>query len=87
MTNREINLLAVSCGALLMLFALGNSLVTLASQDYRGVLSTALVAAILGLCVLAVPLVRGPAPWRVAAVLCAMPAAFVLSDFVGRFRF
>jgi hypothetical protein len=71
-------------GALLMLWALVNSSVTLATQDYRAVLIMALGSAVAALCFLAVPFIRGPATWRITALLLASPALFVASDFLRR---
>jgi hypothetical protein len=76
--------LATAAGFLLMLFALANSFVTLASQDYRGALLTALGCTLLALGCLAVPFVRGPLGWRAVAVLLASPALFVFADFARR---
>lgn len=76
--------MATAAGFLLMLFALANSFVTLASQDYRGALLTALGCSLLALGCLAVPFVRGPLGWRVVAVILASPALFVLADFARR---
>ena len=82
--HSRTNFLATAAGLGLMLVALANSFITLAGQDYRGVLLTALVCAALAVACLIVPLVRGPAAWRVSAVLFASPAAFVISDFARR---
>ena len=67
-----------------MLFALANTFVTLASQDYAITLLTALASAIAAVCVLAIAFVRGSVSWRLLAVVLASPALFVLSDFIRR---
>jgi hypothetical protein len=80
----RINFWACVCGALLMLFALANTFVTLASGDYAITLLTALGSTMAAVCALAIPFIRGPASWRVLAVVLASPALFVLSDFIRR---
>jgi hypothetical protein len=83
----RINFVATGIGILLTLFALANSLVTIAtshSSGYRGALLTALISELLALGCFAVPFFRGPLAWRVAAAVLASPALFVLSDFARR---
>jgi len=78
------NLSASILGVFLMLFALANSLVTMANGRYGTVLITALTSATLGLCCLAIPMVRGPWMWRIAAIVLASPYLFVIADFIDR---
>ena len=84
MWHARSNFLAAAAGFLLMLVALASSFVTLATQDYRGAMLTALTCALLSLLCFAVPFVRGPVGWRVVAVLLASPALFVFADFAQR---
>ena len=79
----RINGIAIAAGAILMLYALVNTLLT-TTGDYRSVLLTAVACATLAVPCLAVPLVRGPTGWRVAAAVCAAPALFIVSDFLRR---
>jgi hypothetical protein len=88
--HTRINFIATAVGLLFTLFALANSLVTVASsggKGYRGVLLTALISELLALGCFAVPFARGPLGWRVAAAVLASPALFVLDDFVRRAPF
>jgi hypothetical protein len=78
------NFWATFAGFVLMLVGLLNSLVTLATRDYRGALATALGCAVLGVACLAVPIVRGPRAWRVIAAVVASPAVFIVLDFARR---
>jgi hypothetical protein len=82
--HARTNFLATAAGFALMLFALANSLVTLASGDYTGALLTALGCAFLALGCLAVPFIRGPLEWRLLATVTALPALFVFADFARR---
>lgn len=85
--HTRINFVAAAVGVLLTLSALANSVVTIATRHpsgYRTPLLTALVSELLALVCLAIPLVRGPLAWRVAALVLACPALFVLSDFAQR---
>lgn len=72
---------------MLMLVSLACSQITLTSQDYRGILLTALTCAALAIACLAIPFVRGGRGWRAAAVILALPALFVLEDVVRRAPF
>lgn len=67
-----------------MLFALTNSLVTVASGDYSLILLTALICTLLSFYCLAIPMVRGPLGWRIVALGIAFPGVFVILDFIGR---
>jgi hypothetical protein len=67
-----------------MLIALILSNITLASQDYRGALTASLACTAGALVALAVPARRGPGSWRLAALIFALPAAFVTSDVIRR---
>lgn len=78
------NGVAALVGAALMIVALVLSNVTLASGDYGGALAGALACTAAGLLVLAVPARRGPRVWRIASLILALPAAFVVSDFLRR---
>ena len=84
MRRKSINLTAATAGVLLMLPALVNALVTLTGGRYGPFLIESLVEATLAVGCLAVPLVRGPLPWRIAAVLLASPWLFVAGDFLRR---
>ena len=87
MRYTRINFIAAAVGVLLTLFALANSFVTIATRHpsgYRTPLLTALASELLAVVCLAIPLVRGPLAWRVAAAVLACPALFVLSDFARR---
>jgi hypothetical protein len=81
------NFCAAAFGVFLMLFALANSLVTLAGGHYGVALLTSLSSAALSLCFMAVPFYRGPLAWRMAAIVLASPALFVASDFLRRAPF
>jgi hypothetical protein len=78
------NLFATTAGVILMLVALACSQITLTSDDYRGVLVTALTCAALAVACLALPFVRGGPSWRAAAVILASPALYVLEEFARR---
>jgi hypothetical protein len=80
----RLNFWTLVAGALLMLWALVNATVTLATGDYRGALIGALGATIASWCFLGVSIVRGPSSWRFAAAVIALPGAFVVMDFVQR---
>src|SRR5688572_11880786 len=67
-----------------MTIALACSTVTIAHGGYAGVLTTAIACAALAVLCLAVPIARGPLGWRVAGVVLALPALFVVSDFIRR---
>jgi hypothetical protein len=67
-----------------MTLALTNSLVPVTNNDYRGVLKDALMCAAGAVACFAVPAVLGPRLWRVAAVVLASPALFVVADFCQR---
>jgi hypothetical protein len=67
-----------------MLIALACSNVTIARGGYAGVLTAAIVCAALAVLCLAVPVARGPLGWRVAGVVLALPALFVVADFIRR---
>jgi hypothetical protein len=82
---RSPNILASAAGAVLMLFALTNSLVTLTDGNYRAVLLTAVASSLLSILCLLIPFVRGPLVYRVLATIIAMPAVFVWIDFARRF--
>lgn len=82
--RRTSNLTATLVGAGLMLFALANSLVTVASGDYSVILLTGLICALLAFYCLAVPIARGPLGWRIAGFCIAMPGVLVIVDFIGR---
>ena len=56
---RSPNILASAAGAVLMLFALTNSLVTLAARNYREVLITAVASSLLSILCLLIPLCAG----------------------------
>lgn len=81
------NFYAAAVGVLLILFALANSLVTLTGGHYGVVLLTALSSAALSVCFMAVPFYRGPLGWRIAAIVLASPALFVVSEFLRRAPF
>jgi exosortase/archaeosortase len=78
------NLALTALGVLLMLLALACSSVTMARGGYARVLVEALAFGSLALACFAVPLVRGPAGWRVAAVILSLPVLFIASDFLRR---
>jgi hypothetical protein len=80
-----INSSASAVGGILIIFAMCNSLMTLARGSYRPVLLTALMCSVLGTLFLSIPMIRGPWPYRVIAMLVASPAIFVWYDFAGRF--
>jgi hypothetical protein len=87
MPRTRINFVMTGFGILLTLFALANSLVTIATRHasgYRGALLTALISELLALACFAVPLIRGPLRWRMSAILLASPALFVFADFLRR---
>jgi hypothetical protein len=67
-----------------MLIAFACSNVTLARGSYAGVLSTAMICGLLALVCLAVPIVRGPIGWRLAATIFALPMLFIVADFLRR---
>ena len=50
----------------------------------RGTLLTSLVSALLAVSCLAVPFLRGPLGWRVAAIILGSPSLFVVCDFLRR---
>ncbi len=81
---RPSNLSFVSLGVLLMLIAFAGSNVTMAQDSYAGTLVTAMICRVLALACFAVPLVRGPIGWRVAAVIPALPMLFIVPDFLRR---
>jgi hypothetical protein len=81
---RLSNLIATSLGLMLMLVAFACSNVTLARGSYAGVLITAMICGVLALVCFALPFVRGPIGWRVAAVVFALPMLFIVSDFLRR---
>jgi hypothetical protein len=84
MRFRPSNSAATFLGVLLMLIAFANSNVTLARGRYASVLITAMVCGLLSLVCLAIPFVRGPMGWRVAAVVFALPMLLIVSDFLRR---
>jgi hypothetical protein len=81
---RLSNLAAILLGVLLMLVAWTCSNVTLARGSYAGVLITAMVCGLLAVLCLAVPFIRGPIVWRIAAAVFALPMLFIVSDFLRR---
>ena len=58
--------------------------ITLAQGSYAPLLLAAMTCAALASAFLAIPFVRGPAGWRVAAVVLALPVLFIVSDFLRR---
>jgi hypothetical protein len=79
------NFVAIAAGYVPMLVAVVSSLITFANREaYRGALLTALGCALLALACLAVPVVRGPRAWRIAAIVLASPALFVFEEFARR---
>ena len=71
-------------GFLLMLVAVLCTNVTLTSGDYRGVMLVALACMVGALACLMILFRRGPIGWRIAAIVIAFPALFVLFDLVRR---
>jgi hypothetical protein len=84
MTKRIFNFWAASIGFVLMVFALANSLVTLANGRYAVALLTSLAATFLALLCLAIPFFRGSLVWRITALVIASPAIFIFDDFLRR---
>ena len=80
----QINVLAATTGMLLMMLAATYSLAPVTSGDYRGALRSAPICATGAVACLAVPAAQRPRPWRVAAVVLASPALFVLVDVCDR---
>ena len=78
------NVLFTGVGLALMAVASSCSVVTLARGSYAGPLLTAITCAALALICLAVPFIRGPWPWRIAALVFAAPALYVAAEFVRR---
>ena len=84
--SQAITIAALGLAAFLMLVSLFNETVTLASQDYRAALATALGTMILAdlLCMPSL-LRRGRERW--IAILIALPLLFILWDFASRAHF
>lgn len=66
------------------MIALACSNITVARGGYAGVLTTAIVCSALAVLCLAVPIVRGPLGWRIAATVLTLPVLFVVADFIQR---
>ena len=81
MHHSNVNVVATTAGVLIMMYALVCSCVPSTNGDYRTLLRDALAAAGAAVACLAVPVVRGPLPWRMGAGLLASPALFVVADF------
>ena len=81
------NLVALSIAAVAILLAIGFSIVTLTSGDYRMALIASMIFAGIACATLLIPLVRGPLAWRIAAIGFALPVVWLVSDFVRRAPF
>lgn len=63
-----------------MLAAVFCATVTVAGNDYRGVLRLGLLFAALSATLLAFVFVRGSCSWRIAAVIWALPLVYVVTE-------
>ena len=84
MGRHTVNLAATEAGLALMGVAVGCCLLPMTNNDYRGVLRWAVGLAAVAVAGLAVPIVRGPWPWRLLGVAFASPAVFVVADCCRR---
>jgi len=78
------NLLATLSGFLLMMIALECACVTIARGGYAGALLASAAFAALAMVFLALPFIRGPIGWRIAALALALPSLFIASEFIRR---
>lgn len=83
MRKHLVNGLATTAGALLIMqgFVFDN---VSAVGNYHPVLRDVIVGTVLALLCMAVPLIRGPMGWRIAAGIIALPAPLILLDALGR---
>jgi hypothetical protein len=66
------------------MYGVGAGSVTRADEDYSSVLPTEIATGAIAAFCLAMLLVRGPWPWRLAAGVSALPMVFLVEDIMRR---
>ena len=84
MKKRQNAGILIGAGAFLMLVALGLQFVTLAGQDYRVALASALSLSLIADLCLACAFGRGGFGARCLSILLMLPTIFIVADFLRR---
>lgn len=83
MKSSRFTLLTLA-GFILLLIALFCSTITLASSDYRTVLTIALLCSLSSVTCFTIVLIRATLPWRITAAIGALAALWIILDVLRR---